>query len=89
MYFAAEFLFENCCEEFEAYVQHTILCSSNSQDGNEFNIEEVTTHESSSYSSFQEEDVWNDFDVNNDENMAVKNDIVDAFSNVFVVPNVF
>lgn len=45
------------------------------------------THESPFHCFLQEEYVWDNFDDYTNENMAIDNDFVDTFSNVFSVPN--
>jgi hypothetical protein len=67
-YFSVESLLENCCEEFEVYIQHTIICSSNSKDSknergfpDEEMEEDSISHESFSNSFVQEEDLQVDF----------------------------
>jgi hypothetical protein len=57
-FFPKELLFERCCEEFYSHFQHTITCSSSSEDERGFVDEEVKEdsimQESFSNSIFQE-----------------------------------
>lgn len=60
-YFSAKFLFKNSFEEFEAYVQHTVICSYGNVNETKIVVERIDEesiiHESSFHSSTQKEDV--------------------------------
>jgi hypothetical protein len=51
-YFSAEFLFENCCEEFEKNIQHTIGISSDCKAEIDVFVEEIKEKSYHSFPSF-------------------------------------
>jgi hypothetical protein len=95
-YFSAEFLFENCCEEFEKNIQHTVGISSDCKAEIDVSVEEI---KEKSYHSFPSFPVLKEDFVDCSCDEEIGSNAVDAFvlitnasknhsSDEIVVPNV-
>jgi hypothetical protein len=91
-FFPADLLCENCCEEFQSYIQQSIISSSSSIDEGDDNVEEEKEDSlsvvSSSNSVIQHDDFQHSFKTENDDEKAINVDVkslvsLDFQQNVF------
>jgi hypothetical protein len=83
-FFPADLLCENCCKEFQSYIQQSIISSSISidegGDNNEEDKEDSLSVVSSSNSFIQHDKFQHSFKTENDDEKAINVDVKSLFS---------
>jgi hypothetical protein len=83
-FFPADLLCENCCEEFESYIQQSIISSSSSIDEGDDDVEEEKEDSlsvvSSSNSVIHHDDFQHSFKTENDDEKEINVDVKSLFS---------